>query len=160
MLESSSIPNGRKRSHPNGTQHNYNPPNNWYAPYFSSSLLILCLYVNLTRATSSSSPRLGHVKTEHDEPSNNSSSQSRQSHSHPAEALNESQRGSLGGPLQSTSQTTVSPAVVKPSGSSRTSAQNPNMGVARITHTSNAPSGPNPISVPGLSLFLIYHCNH
>ncbi len=237
MLESSSIPNGRKRSHPDGSQRDDNPPDNRYAPYFSSSLLVFCLYVNLIRATSSSSPRLGRVKMEHDEPGNDSSSQSRQSRSHPApprqdpdsrsmpptissstsqpspkkrrttvsdssqpvdqvspnpsssdtkapsppivvsgppmdrdepgaveqgrpmlaakrnqEALNESRRGSLGGPLQSTSQTAVSPAVVKPPpGSSRASARSPNMGVARITRTSDAPSGPNPVAAPGQS---------
>jgi hypothetical protein len=70
---------------------------------------------------------------------------------HNQEALNEFRRESLGGPLQSTSHTAVSPAMVKPPGSSRTSARSPNMGVARITRTSDAPSGPNPISAPGLS---------
>ncbi|KAI9508400.1 hypothetical protein F5148DRAFT_979830 [Russula earlei] len=59
MLESSTIPNGRKRSHPDASQHdNLNPDN-------------------------STSPHLGRVKTEHDDPSDDSHTQSRQPRSHP-----------------------------------------------------------------------------
>jgi hypothetical protein len=84
MPESASIPNGRKRSHPDASQHDDNPPDNPYVLLFSSSLLILYLHINLSRATSSTSPRLGRVKTEHDEPSDDSASQSRQPRPHPA----------------------------------------------------------------------------
>ena len=232
MVESASIPNGRKRSHPDGSQHDDNPPDNRYVPMFSSSLLILYLCVRLSRATSSTSPRLGRVKTEHDEPGDDS----RQSRSQPApprqdpdsrsippsvssttsqpspkkrrmtvsgtsqpgdqapsnpttdsktpsppivvgapsmdrddpnaveqarsvlgvkrnqEASTENRRGSLGGPMPSTPQSAVSPAVVKPQPvSSRTSARSPNLGVARPARSSDAPSGPNAVAHPGQS---------
>ena len=224
MVESASIPNGRKRSHPDASQHDDNPPDNRYVPILSPSLLILYLCVRLSRPTSSTSPRLGRVKTEHDEPGDDS----RQSRSQPApprqdpdsrsippsvssttsqpspkkrrmtvsgtsqpgdqvpsnpttdtktpsppivvgatsmdrddpnaveqarsvlgvkrnqEASTENRRGSLGGPLPSTPQTAVSPAVVKPQPvSSRTSARSPNLGVARPARSSDASSGPN-----------------
>jgi hypothetical protein len=236
MVESTSIPNGRKRSYPDAPQNDDNPPDNPYVLLFSSSLLILYLYIDLSRATSSTSPRLGRVKTEHDEPSDDSASQSRPSRSHPApprqdpdsrsmpptvssstsqpapkkrrmtvsgtsqpvdqvspnptasdtktpsppivvsgpptdrddpsaleqartlavkrnqEALIEKRRGSLGGPLPSTSQTATPPAAAKPSPvSSRTSARSPNMGVARTPRTSDAPSSANPVAPPGQS---------
>ena len=60
------------------------------------------------------------------------------------EALTEKRRGSLGGPMPSTPQSAVPPAVVKPLPvSSRTSARSPNLGVARPTRPSDAPLGPN-----------------
>ena len=65
------------------------------------------------------------------------------------EALIEKRRGSLGGPLPSSSQPTASSIAVKPPpGSVRTSARSPNMGVARTTRAvegpnSAAPSGPS-----------------
>jgi len=224
MVESASIPNGRKRSHPDASQHDDNPPDNRYVPILSPSLLILYLCVRLSRPTSSTSPRLGRVKAEHDELGDDS----RQSRSQPApprqdpdsrsippsvssttsqpspkkrrmtvsgtsqpgdqvpsnpttdtktpsppivvgatsmdrddpnaveqarsvlgvkrnqEASTENRRGSLGGPLPSTPQTAVSPAVVKPQPvSSRTSARSPNLGVARPARSSDALSGPN-----------------
>ncbi|KAH9969846.1 hypothetical protein BC827DRAFT_1151769 [Russula dissimulans] len=64
MLESTSLPNGRKRSHPDAPQHDDTASDN--------------------RATNSTSPHLGRVKTEHDEPADDSHSQTRQLRSHPA----------------------------------------------------------------------------
>jgi hypothetical protein len=56
------------------------PPIIGNVPMFSSSLLIPSLYLRLSRATSSTSPRSGRVKSEHDEPGDDS----RQSRSQPA----------------------------------------------------------------------------
>lgn len=199
--------------------------------------MILHIYIKLNRAPSSTSPHPGRVKTEHDEPSNDSRSQSRQPRSHPApprqdpdsrsmpssassppsqpspkkrrmtisgpshpvdqvspnpnasdnqaasphsvvsvspmdrddqsaveqarsvltakrdqEALIEKRRESLGGPLPSSSQTSVSPTVVKPlPGSSRSSARSPNMSVARTGRVGESPLGTNPVAPPSHS---------
>ncbi|KAH9999672.1 hypothetical protein BJV74DRAFT_882939 [Russula compacta] len=64
MLESASIPNGRKRSYPDGSPHNDSPSDN--------------------RAAGNASPHLGRVKAEHDEPADDSHSQLRQPRCHPA----------------------------------------------------------------------------
>ncbi|KAI0252166.1 hypothetical protein BJV78DRAFT_1153922 [Lactifluus subvellereus] len=63
MLETTPIPNGRKRSHPDVPQRDDSSSDN--------------------RASNSTSPNLGRVKTEHDEPADESHSQSRQPRSHP-----------------------------------------------------------------------------
>ncbi|KAI0286151.1 hypothetical protein BC826DRAFT_101573 [Russula brevipes] len=218
MVESVSIPNGRKRSHPDAPQHDDSSPDG--------------------RTPSSTSPNLSRVKTEHDEPADDPHSQSRQLRTHPApprqepdsrpmppsasspptqpspkrrrmtvggtshpvdqpspnpatsdpkppsppvivsvsstdrddpsaveqvrsmasvkrnqEALIEKRRGSLGGPLPSSSQTAVSPAVVKPPpASSRGSARSPNMNVGRTVRAADASSGlRSPAAVPGQS---------
>jgi hypothetical protein len=237
MVESVSIPNGRKRSHPDAPQHDDSSPDGRHV-LLSSSQLILCLYMRLCRTPSSTSPNLGRVKTEHDEPADDPHSQSRQLRTHPGpprqepdsrpmppsassppshpspkrrrmtvggtshpvdqpspnpgtsdpkppsppvmvsvsstdrddpsaveqvrsmvsvkrnqEALIEKRRGSLGGPLPSSSQTTVSPAVVKPPpASSRGSARSPNMSVGRTVRAADAPSGlRSPAAAPGQS---------
>ena len=82
MVESAAIPNGRKRSHPDGSQHDDSPLDSRYVLLFSA-LLILHTDIKLNRAFSNTSPRLGRVKMEHDEPGNDSHSQSRQARSHP-----------------------------------------------------------------------------
>lgn len=67
------------------------------------------------------------------------------------EALIEKRRGSLGAPLPSSSQPSVSPAAVKPPPtSSRTSARSPNMNVARTVRAADPPSNP-PGSSPVVS---------
>ncbi|KAH9002809.1 hypothetical protein EDB86DRAFT_3073944 [Lactarius hatsudake] len=59
------------------------------------------------------------------------------------EALIEKRRGSLGAPLPSSSQPSVSPAAVKPlPTSSRGSARSPNMSVARTARSSDPPLNP------------------
>jgi hypothetical protein len=68
------------------------------------------------------------------------------------EVLVEKRRESLGGPLPSSSQSALSPAVVKqPPTSSRTSVRSPNMSVARTARVTDAPLGPNPVAAPGQS---------
>ncbi|KAI0301108.1 hypothetical protein B0F90DRAFT_1817135 [Multifurca ochricompacta] len=219
MSESTPIPNGRKRSHPDVSQRDDNSPDN--------------------RATNSTSPHLARVKMEHDDHGDDSHSQSRPSRPHPPhpqqdpdsrsmppsapspqsqpspkkrrmtvsgpshltdqvtsfnptnsgtkaasppivigmpslarddpnaveqvrsmltvkrnqEALIEKRRGSLGGSLPSSSQSSLSSAAVKPlPGSSRNSARSPNMSVARTTRTAEAPlnpSGPAPVPTSG-----------
>ncbi|KAI9443418.1 hypothetical protein H4582DRAFT_1192011 [Lactarius indigo] len=221
MAETPPIPNGRKRSHPEASQRDDTSPDN-------------------RRAASSTSPHLGRVKTEHDDPGDDSPSHSRQPRSHPPppqqdpgsrsmppsapspqsqpspkkrrttvsgpshlvdqassnptpsdtnatsppvvigmpamarddlnaveqvrsmltvkrnqEALIEKRRGSLGAPLPSSSQPSVSPAAVKPlPTSSRSSARSPNMSVARTARTSDPPLNPpgsSPVVTAGQS---------
>ena len=68
------------------------------------------------------------------------------------ETLIEKRRVSLGGPLPSSSQSAISPAVVKPlPGSSRTSARSPNMTVARTARVADAALGPNAVAPPSHS---------
>lgn len=65
------------------------------------------------------------------------------------EVLVEKRRESLGGPLPSSSQSAVSPAVVKPPpASSRTSVRSPNMSVARTARVAEAPLSSNPVAPP------------
>lgn len=66
------------------------------------------------------------------------------------EVLVEKRRESLGGPLPSSSQSAVSPAVVKPPpASSRTSVRSPKMSVARTARIADSPLGPNAVAPPG-----------
>jgi hypothetical protein len=67
------------------------------------------------------------------------------------EVLVEKRRESLGGPLPSSSQSAVSPAVVKPPPASRTSVRSPNMSVARTPRVADSPLGPNPVAPPSQS---------
>lgn len=68
------------------------------------------------------------------------------------EVFVEKRRESLGGPLPSSSQSAVSPAVVKqPPASSRTSVRSPNMSVARTARVADSPLGPNTVAPLGQS---------
>ena len=68
------------------------------------------------------------------------------------EVLAEKRRESLGGSLPSSSQSAVSPTVVKPPpASSRTSVRSPNMSVARTPRIADAPLVPNPVAPQGQS---------
>jgi hypothetical protein len=80
MSDTPPIPNGRKRSHPEASQRDDTSSDNRYIPplFLSRS----SAYAS-NSASNSTSPHLGRVKTEHDDPGDDPPSHSRQPRSHP-----------------------------------------------------------------------------
>lgn len=77
------IPNGRKRSHPDAPQRDDTSSDNRYVPRPPSLSRSSAYASSCNSASNSTSPRLGRVKTEHDDQGDDSPSHSRQPRSHP-----------------------------------------------------------------------------
>ena len=83
MTDTPPILNGRKRSHPEASQRDDTSSDNRYVPSPSSLPCSSAYALSCNRGASSTSPHLGRVKMEHDDPGDDSPSHSRQPRSHP-----------------------------------------------------------------------------